>query len=299
MNVKKINAKNAVLEVAADFGGVLTKLQLFDGQQTVDLIDGYTSIEAATSKKYAKSHWLLPFPNRLNKGSYTFNQKTYQFPINDVQNGHNLHGFSNFLPTTINTITQNSLEVTTIFNETAYFPFPFKMIVTYTLQSNAVFIQTTIINIGNTLMPIGVGWHPYFQLNHVLIDDLKLKLPSCKKIQVDNRMLPTGQQFVFEDFKQLKYLNNTLLDNCFLIKNTSSEAQIILEGQHTRLIFSQETGDKKFNYFQIFTPDHRRSIAIEPMTCNIDAFNNKEGLIYLESNEQLILNCKIQVESTK
>ncbi|MCB0643138.1 MAG: hypothetical protein KDC44_15925, partial [Phaeodactylibacter sp.] len=41
----------------------------------------------------------------------------------------------------------------------------------------------------------------------------------------------------------------------------------------------------KYNFLQVFTPDHRQSIAIEPMTCNVDAFNNREGLIVLKPGE--------------
>ncbi|MGB0929923.1 MAG: hypothetical protein ACPGVB_04055, partial [Chitinophagales bacterium] len=40
--------------------------------------------------------------------------------------------------------------------------------------------------------------------------------------------------------------------------------------------------DKVFPYFQIYIPPHRKSIAIEPMNCNIDAFNNGEGLTLLK-----------------
>ena len=42
----------------------------------------------------------------------------------------------------------------------------------------------------------------------------------------------------------------------------------------------------KYNYLQVFIPPLRNSIAIEPMTCNTDAFNNKEGLIILEPDQQ-------------
>ena len=52
-----------------------------------------------------------------------------------------------------------------------------------------------------------------------------------------------------------------------------------------RIVLWQETGKRKYNYLQIFTHPSRMSIAIEPMTCNIDAFNNKEGLITLKSDE--------------
>ena len=44
---------------------------------------------------------------------------------------------------------------------------------------------------------------------------------------------------------------------------------------------------KKWNFLQVFTPPHRQSIALEPMTCNIDAFNNQDGLKMLAPKETL------------
>lgn len=61
------------------------------------------------------------------------------------------------------------------------------------------------------------------------------------------------------------------------------------------LEFWMKGGKNKFNYLQLFTPAHRKSIAIEPMTCNINAFNNKEGLIILEPEEVLDLSFGIKL----
>ncbi|KAA3635266.1 MAG: hypothetical protein DWQ02_10115, partial [Bacteroidetes bacterium] len=36
-----------------------------------------------------------------------------------------------------------------------------------------------------------------------------------------------------------------------------------------------------FPYLQVYTPPHRNSIAIEPMTCPPDVYNNGVGLIEL------------------
>ena len=36
-----------------------------------------------------------------------------------------------------------------------------------------------------------------------------------------------------------------------------------------------------FPYFQVFTPPHRSSVALEPMSCTVDAFNNGGGLVRL------------------
>lgn len=54
-----------------------------------------------------------------------------------------------------------------------------------------------------------------------------------------------------------------------------------------RLIVGQETGPGKFNYLVCFTPTRRDSIAIEPLTANVDSFNNGEGLTILNPGETM------------
>jgi len=42
----------------------------------------------------------------------------------------------------------------------------------------------------------------------------------------------------------------------------------------------------QFPFFQVFTPPHRESVALEPMSCNVDAFNNKQGLVSLAPDKK-------------
>jgi len=50
-------------------------------------------------------------------------------------------------------------------------------------------------------------------------------------------------------------------------------------------------------YLQIYTPVHRKSIAIEPMTCIADAFNNNHGLQLLSPKKSFIWKVKIDVKT--
>jgi aldose 1-epimerase len=43
---------------------------------------------------------------------------------------------------------------------------------------------------------------------------------------------------------------------------------------------------KGYNFLQIYTPPHRKSIALEPLTGAPDAWNNKIGMIALLPDEQ-------------
>jgi aldose 1-epimerase len=49
------------------------------------------------------------------------------------------------------------------------------------------------------------------------------------------------------------------------------------------------------SYLQLYTPEDRKSIAIEPMSCIANAFNNGEGLKILEVAEEFKWEVKIEV----
>jgi len=286
-----INSKTgkANFKIIPNLGGIVSELNLFNGEKIISLVDSYPSIDDEISRLYYKSHFLLPFPNRLMDGKYTFEGKTYQFPINDIANNHNLHGFAETIKMIVlsNQVAenQNIIQLKGSFEGEEFYPFPFEIFIDYTFTENSLAIQTTIKNTGKTNMPFGYGWHPYFKLDTEKIDTLLLQLPDCKRIEIDNRMMPTDELSTFDTFKKLTKINDAQFDNCFLINNPENRAEVILKSETTQLTVWQKTGENACNYFQIYTPENRQTIAIEPMTCNVNAFNNQEGLQILAPNE--------------
>ncbi|MCY7409991.1 MAG: hypothetical protein LH473_06945, partial [Chitinophagales bacterium] len=71
------------------------------------------------------------------------------------------------------------------------------------------------------------------------------------------------------------------------IGNTYAETVLASRNTGVRLIVGQQTGPGKLNYLVCYTPSNRDSIAIEPLTANVDAFNNGEGLTILQPGETL------------
>lgn len=294
-----LKTNRSQLQIISQFGGVLADLQLFNGKETIAILDSYQSIEDAEAKAYYKSHFLLPFPNRMKNGRYDFDGKSYQFPVNDANTNNNLHGFLETIPMEIITKEENDNQGIIILKGSSdgfdYYPFSFDFSLKYTLTASQLGIQTTIKNTGNTKIPIGFGWHPYFKLDTEKVNDLKMQLPDCQFVKVNNRMMPTGETQDYLTFSDLTKIGDTTLDNCFILNNSDKEkATITLQSETTTLNIWQET--KAFPYFQIYTPDSRESIAIEPMTCNVDAFNNGNGLWVLESGVEEVMEFGVEFQ---
>jgi len=266
-----------------------------------NILDGYQSPEELKVGDWGKSAFLFPFPNRLKDGLYEVAGKTYQFPISDKSTNNALHGLGTQKPFVIKTIELSSNEAKIICtyeddgDDVAY-PFPFICEISFCLKKTNEFeIQMSFENKSQQRIPVGLGWHPYFMLSEK-VDDCFLQMPDCKIIAIDSRMIPTGEKYKYDFFSKKKKIDRVVLDNGFEIKNKIGRAEILVEGKYGKLNYWQEVGNRLWNFVQVFTPPNRKSIAIEPMTCNIDAFNNRDGLVMLGNGEKLGGTFGIKIE---
>jgi aldose 1-epimerase len=171
----------------------------------------------------------------------------------------------------------------------------------YQLQnSSELKVRFTVMNTGTTALPFGIGWHPYVQLQQP-IDELELQMPRVRRVLVDERMLPVNKKQDYNDFSSLRRIANTHLDDCFEIQESSGTARVCLwsEKQQMGLEVWQEIGEHGCRFLQICTALDRLSIAIEPMSCSIDAFNSNDGLRVLRPGESFSTCFGIKLVTTK
>jgi aldose 1-epimerase len=273
--------------IVPEYGGIMVGLY-FKGN---NIIDTYSDYESLVENKWSKNVLLFPFPNRLRDGKYSWEGKTYSFDINNKATGNAIHGFSKNVPMRVTNIIMESyasLTCTYIYDGWHEgFPFPFDFNITYEMDDNSgLEVTMQVTNLHSESIPWGMGWHPYFDIADT-VDEVSMLLPKCQKIEIDDRMLPTNVLVDFQDFKAVRKIGDYTLDNGFKLMEKEEKASVYLESDKYRLEYWQETGNDKWNFLQIFTPPHRQSIALEPMTCNIDAFNNGNGLKKLAPGESM------------
>lgn len=278
---------NTSLSFVPDCGGFIADIQFAHKNKAISVIEGCATYEDWKKDVYYKSAWLLPFPNRLKDGQYSHKGKSYQFPINDTYCNNALHGF-----VAKQQMTLQKIELTPSYAEAileyvyrgdlSYYPFPFHFQVKYLLLENQLTIEVKITNSGNQQLPIGIGSHPYFKLIAEKVDTLQLQLPACERIEVDEKMIPTGETTPYFNFEKSTSIKDTDFDTGFKLTSMESDTHKILLRDTKNDLQLTYFQDNVFPYFQIYIPPHRQSIAIEPMSCNIDAFNNGEGLALLE-----------------
>jgi aldose 1-epimerase len=278
--------------ILPQYGAILRQLNLSQDGQLHDLIFSPSTYYDLLEKDFRASALMFPFPNRTDNGAYAFEGKSYQFPINEPARGNAIHGFVH--PKAFEVLEQSTsdTEATLVLRyiydgHLAYYPFPFELKVSYSLTQNGLLFDYEAKNTSQTAMPVAFGWHPYFKINHTLVDDLQLMIPSDTIVVLNERMIPTGKQpFEEQGFISLK---SRVFDNVFELNTTQTSVETILYDaeKNLRLRVWQETGVNLFNYLVVYTPVSRTCVAIEPQTANINALNSGEGLTILAPNEAM------------
>ena len=266
------------------YGGIMLDLQ-FGG---TSIIDGYKTPIELDIANWGKSILLYPFPNRLRDGIYHWGGETYTFPINDSYTDNAIHGIGKTAPMNIHQVhtSESAATLSCQFyyqGQHEYYPFPFVFTASFTITNATLEVELSMENQADVSIPVGFGWHPYFALSED-IRDSEIKLPPLDMVGIDDRMIPTGKRYYFDEFLEKKKIGATVLDNCFAVKAEPGQDRmhIQLSGEKGTIDYWQEIGPQKYQFVQLFMPPMRESIAIEPMTCNVDAFNNGDGLMHLE-----------------
>ncbi len=286
--------RSVLLEIIPEKGAKVNRLVLLTNSQSYGVIDGYTTPEEVEENAYSKSSLLAPFPNRIADGTYQFEGKTYQLPINMPEEHNAIHGYiehESFEVTLVQEVENGCVvELRHVSEGCEGYPFPFTITVRYTLSESKLHFEFMVVNTGNTNMPFGFGWHPYFTLGGA-VEDIELKLPAVKEIVVDERLIPTGEKKAFVEFSELHRLENTKFDTGFTCAD--GQKKVILHERTKKIQLELDMGDKEsiWQYVQVFTPPQdsiaKNTLAVEPMTCEANAFNTGEGLKVLKPGEEL------------
>ncbi len=94
----------------------------------------------------------------------------------------------------------------------------------WSLRRGALCLRVTATSRGGELLPLGLGWHPYFRLPSGDRTQARLRLPAAGRTEVNNydEVLPTGRLLQVEDtpydFRRAdgRALEDLYLDDCFI-----------------------------------------------------------------------------------
>jgi len=278
--------------ILPELGGIVRQLSLRKDLTLFSVIKTPPTPQTLKDDSKSASELLFPFASRIPDGKYKFLGKEYQLSKNETGAANAIHGLVRKQPFNVEEQLVNSdhasLKLSFSLNNFEGYPFDIKFSVLYKLYADGRFVLTyEAVNKGTEPCPVMFGWHPYFYLGNEDVEAWKINIPSDHIVSFDDNMIPIGTEPSI--YEQPMLLHRKELDNCFIVKSTGSTAvtELISDNQHVTLKVEQETGEGKFNYLVLYTPPARDCVAIEPLTANVNAFNNGEGLNILASSNSV------------
>lgn len=283
-------------------GAILNSFFVKNENHFMNIIDGFEleNFETQLISNSFKSAKLCPFVGRLESSTFNFGQEEYsiqKFQLNNLP----IHGLlfdSNFDIVEINSNNEKAEVklITQYYKANDGFPFKFTCIITYSLlENNKLVIHTEIKNDDIKLLPLTDGWHHYFSFGKN-INSLLLEFQSKNLFELNELLLPTGKKKKFEEFGSLKKIEHTRFDDCFELNFAECQPLCVLRDTEKRIQIEIHPSES-YPYLQIFTPDHRNSIALEVMSSLPNAFNNGIGLKVLEPQESVIFTTQFSINT--
>ncbi|HNP23113.1 MAG TPA: aldose 1-epimerase [Panacibacter sp.] len=271
------------------FGALLNAFSINTPERSINVVDGFSSPADAIKNIAAgfNSAKLSPFVCRLDKGEYSFagvHHKIRKHYLGDEA----IHGLLYNAVFDISDYKETDEHATvtlsyTYNNNEEGFPYAYEMMVEYMLgKNNQLTVTTKVKNTGDRNFPLSDGWHPYFTLGET-VNDLSVQFNADQMVEFDERLLPTGMLLHNNKFAQSTPFGETFLDNCFVLKDFENDS-CVLRDENSGLQLTIKAG-QSYPYLQVYTPPHRKSIAVENLSSPPDAFNNGMSLIIAKPGE--------------
>ncbi len=263
-------ASGAYRAVVTEVGATLRSFSV-EGR---DVVRGFSVEEMSRA---GRGQNLIPWPNRIRDGRYTFNGVTQQLALSEPARQNASHGLVRYAPWIL-----IDRKVDAITHRVRIYPQPgwpgtLEAMITHRVGDEGLTVTVEATNIGAEELPFGYGAHPYLTVGESTVDEVAVTVPASSYLEVDDRLLPTAISPVdgtVYDLRQGPVLGSAKLDTAMtgLARDADGRwrVRLVLGDRYAEL-----WGDETMQWAQVFTggPSRDSSIAVEPMTCGPDAFN--------------------------
>ncbi len=281
----------AQVAVVTEVGATLRRYDVGDRQ----VVQGHA---VDTVPDGSRGQVLVPWPNRVPDGRYSWSGKDLQLPLTEVPKHNAIHGLVRWQGWALVDRDDASVSLSATVWPTPGYPFLLAVSATYRLDDEGLSVELRSRNDGADAAPYGVGQHPYLATAAGRADDVTLTVPAGTRLLVDDRGNPVGREDVAGteyDFRSPRRIGEQVLDTAFtdLLADEDGWVRVRLDdadGSGVELRAGSTT-----RWLQAFTgdtlaaPRRRTAVAVEPMSCPPGAFASGDDLVTLDPGDEHLL----------
>lgn len=267
------------------------------------VVDGYEADQICPG---GAGQVLAPWPNRIRDGRYTFGGEARQLALTEPPSHNAIHGLVHWLRWQATEVASDRVTLACDLPPQPGYPWALRMSTTWSIGPDGLRADHAATNESAEPCPFGLGTHPYLRIAGVAVDDLHLRLPAHSRLLTDSRLLPMGAAKVAGgpfDYTEERRIGEAQLDSAFGDierdeRGVTTARLSNADGSRAREVWA----DHAFGWWQAFTGDtlvgerHRRSVAIEPMTCPPDAFRSGRDIVTIQPGDTWLGSWGIRVD---
>jgi len=278
--IKEIRTDFSVFSIHLEKGAQWLRLGLKSPHkdEILEVLDGYDEKE---NFFLTGCFLMFPFVNRSEFQKFNFRGQSYDFSSAKTDSNHfPIHGFICDTPRKIleeEKVSPAKIKICPkIFPDTNLYP---KISEVYELSESKLKVTTKFKNESGHIQFFAFGYHPYFRLGNS-IDDCAIETNLALHYPLDERLLPDKKALPNEEFFKSKNtpIKSISLDHTMAFRNNDEFRffSIVNQNSNLRLTISTEKSAGRtaidLKFFQLYTPPHRKSIAVEPMSSTGNSF---------------------------
>ncbi len=180
----------------------------------------------------------------------------------------------------------------------------------YELSAERLTLTTTVTNVGSSTLPVGLGWHPYFNIPSGKREQVTLHVPARHRLVVDNYddVFPTGEivpvQGTRYDFRSPdgaplagNYYDDAFVD---LLRDQAGDVVIELHDHASGYGVAIRAGSPFVTAVQVYAPPDKSYVAIEPQFNVTDPFGSEwpagtnTGMVSLAPGESVAHEIRVE-----
>ncbi len=240
---------------------------------------------------------LIPWPNRLAEGCYSFAGSEYQLPLDEPERENAIHGLLRWRAWEELDHAGDRVTVGCRLLAMPGYPFAVEVSIAYQLGEEGLTVTTSARNIGERECPFGAGQHPYISPGEGTIDACTLHLDAATRLLNDERhQVPVGREPVAGtsyDFRTPRLIGDQQIDDAFtdLGRDDAGISRARLQCPDGASV--ELWADEHYPFLEIYSGDtlapgrRRTALAVEPMSCAPNAFRSGDGLVRLAPEQSL------------